>query len=477
MEAKKIETYQEEEPAKKSRFKMPHVYVVLMTMLIVAYVATLVVPKGAYEREESAEGFSLILPDTFTFIDVPNLGFFDFLFAIPTGMVQAGELIFGGIMIGGLFAVIERTGLLNIVIQFIFNTFRFNKMWVIPVLMIPMAAFTTFTGAMELSLIYLPVLIPLIIKLGFDRFTAFAIVIISTTAGLSVSLTAPSTVGVAQTISELPLYSGIALRIIVLAIILLIGIWYVWRYANKIQKDPTLSYVHGDGIDAEFVQIEEANLKISKQQIFGIIFLAAGIGVMIYGLLSWGWYFIEIGGWYAFMGIVLGFICGLKPSEIAETFNDGFKQFVVVIIVIGLARSISVILENGHILDTIIHGLSSVVSTLPGQIAAVMMMVVQALFNFLVGSGSGQALITMPIMSGLSDIIGVTRQTSVLAFQFGDGFSNIIYPVGLILAFLALARISYGKWLRFVVPLVIIWYAVGAVVLIIAQQIGWGASL
>lgn len=475
METKKID--EEQQSTTQSKFKMPHVYVILMSMLIISYIATLVIPKGAFEREESPEGFSLILPETFQYIEAPHLTFFDFIFSIPTGMVQAGELIFGGIMIGGLFAVIERTGLLSIVIQFIFRVFQSRKIWVIPTLMIPMAAFTTFTGAMELSLIYLPVLIPLIIKLGYDRFTAFALVLVSTTAGFSVSLTAPATVGLAQTISELPLYSGLNFRIAMLIITLVVGIWYVWRYAKRIERDPMSSYVYGDGIDSEFTYIEEKAVNITKRQIIGIAFLLFGLSVMIYGLLAWGWYFIEIGGWYAFMGITLGIICGLTPSEIAETFNDGFKRFIVAIIVIGLARAISVVLEDGQILDTIIHALSSLVSDLPHQLAAVMMMVVQALFNFLVGSGSGQALITMPIMSGLSDIIGITRQTSVLAFQFGDGFSNIIYPVGLIMAFLALARISYIKWLRFILPLVLLWYGIGAIALIIAQTIGWGASL
>src|SRR5699024_3662980 len=197
------------------------------------------------------------------------------------------------------------------------------------------------------------------------------------------------------------------------------------------------------------------------------------LGVMVYGLLAWGWYFIEIGGWYAFMGIVIGLICGMKPSNIAETFNEGFKMFIIAIIVIGLARAISVILQDGLILDTIIHGLSSLISDVPSSIAALLMLVVQMLFNFLVGSGSGQALITMPIMVGLSDLLGVTRQVSVLDFQFGDGFSNIVYPTGLIMAFLAFARISYAKWLRFIIPLVAIWYLISAVALVIGQLIGW----
>ncbi|SDH25627.1 Uncharacterized membrane protein YfcC, ion transporter superfamily [Alteribacillus persepolensis] len=477
MEAKKEKVHTEQaskQAPEKSKWKMPHVYVILVSLLLFAYVLTLVVPKGEFEREQTPDGVSMIVPESFQLTDAPNLSFFDLIFAIPTGMVQAGDLIFGGMMIGGLFAVIERTGILGIVIQYIASLFRSKRIWVIPALMVPMAVFTTITGAFEMALVYIPIVIPLVVKLGYDRFTAFAMVTIGCGAGLSVALTAPATVGVAQDIAEVPLYSGIGLRIIILAIVLLIGIGYVVRYAKKIERDPSTSYVYGDGFDAEYMQQHSTdNEQMNGRQMAGIIFLFIGMAVMVYGLLNWQWYFIEIGGWYAFMGMALGLICGLSPSQIAETFNEGFKRFVIAIVVIGLARAISVILEEGHILDTVIYGSSQLVSIVPTEITAVMMFVVQALFNFLVGSGSGQALITMPIMAGLSDLLGVTRQTTVLAFQFGDGFTNLIYPVGLIMAFLALARISYIKWLKFMMPLIGIWFVISIVSLITAQSIGW----
>ncbi|MBB6448758.1 putative ion transporter superfamily protein YfcC [Geomicrobium halophilum] len=161
------------------------------------------------------------------------------------------------------------------------------------------------------------------------------------------------------------------------------------------------------------------------------------------------------------------------PQYHCGNFYEGFKKFIVAIVIIGLANAISVVLEEGQILDTIIYAFGEFVSFVPSQIAAVMMMVVQALFNFLVNYGSGQALITMPIMAGLSDLLGVTRQTSVLAFQLGDGIANLIYQIGLLLAFLAIAKIPYGQWLRFIVPLVLIWYVISFIALMVAQTIGW----
>ncbi|MBB6448757.1 putative ion transporter superfamily protein YfcC [Geomicrobium halophilum] len=217
----------------------------------------MLIPQGAFEREELPDGTSTVVPGTFSFIDAGNLGFFDLVFAIPNGMVQAAPLILGGIWIGGLFAIIERTGLLDIVVQSIINVFRSKKMLVIPAIMIPIAAFFALTGALEMMLIIIPAVIPLMLKLGFDRFTGFATAMVGGIAGFTVALTAPATVGVAQSIAELPLYSGLSLRLMLIFIILSVGIWYVWRYARKVMRDPTSSYVYGDELDAEFLNHEQ----------------------------------------------------------------------------------------------------------------------------------------------------------------------------------------------------------------------------
>ncbi|ARK31839.1 YfcC family protein [Halalkalibacter krulwichiae] len=461
-------------PRRESKWKLPHVYVILITLLVVTYVATLFIPKGQFEREESESGALLIQPETFQFIDSPNLSLFDLIFAIPTGMVQAAEIIFGGFMIGALFAILDRTGLLAFILQIIVKLFSKNSILIIPVLMIPMGIFTAFTGAMELALIYVPIMIPLMLKMGYDRLTATAMVLVSTGAGFSVALTAPATVGLAQTIAELPLYSGIEYRVGILVTVMVIGIVYVWRYAKKVEKNPSLGLLYGDGLDEEYIsEQEEEREKISIREALAIAFLVVGMGIMIYGLLNWGWYFIEIGGWYAFMSIVLGLLCGLSPSNIAEAFNDGIKKMVVAAIVIGLSRSISVVLQDGNILDTVIYVVSGVLSGMPTELTAIGMMVVQGGINFFVGSGSGQAMITMPVMNGLSDLLGVSRQTAVLAFQFGDGFTNLIYPVSLVMAMLALAQVSFTKWLRFITPLLVIWGVICATALVIAQVIGW----
>lgn len=461
-------------PKKKRQMKMPHVYVILFIMMLLGLLATYLVPSGSYQREATATGAQVVVPGTFKFVDAPDLSFFDFFNAIPNGLVQAGPIIFGGLMMGGLVAVLEKTCLLPIAIRKIVTPLKSKTILLIPVLMLPISIFTNITGAAELGLIYIPIIVPIVVRMGFDRFTGVALVLVSICAGFSTATTAPATVGLAQQIAELPLYSGALYRVIIFTIVNIIGIWFVWRYARKIQKNPELSYVYGDGIDQEFINngTEALTEKTTVRQKMAFFVLGFGFIGMLYGLLVLKWYFIEIGGWYAFLGIAIGLICGLTPSKVAETFHEGFRNLLLGALLIGIARSVSIILEGGTILDTIVYGITELVGAVPSQLAVVTMLIVQGLFNFLVGSGSGQAMITMPIMSGLADLLGVTRQTAVLAFQFGDGFTNMIYPTSL-LAFLAIARVSYGHWLRFFMPLFTVWVILSAVFLVIGQIINW----
>lgn len=400
--------------------------------------------------------------------------FFEFMFAIPDGFIQTAEIIFGIIMIGGMFAVIERTGVIALGVNKLASKFSDKGLWIIPTLMLPFALFTTFTGQVEMSLIYLPAILPLVLKLGFDRITAAAIVLVSTIAGFSVALAIPANLGVAQEIAELPLYSGIGFRIVLLVIVMLVGMAYVWRYAKKVHNNPELSIVFDENESAPEVE-ELSPQKATKRQVWTAFTLLAAFGVLLFGLLNYGWYFRELTGLYALIGITAGLVAGLKPSEIADAFNEGFKKILLGAIVVGIARGIAVVLDAGDIMDTIIYALGEFVNIMPDSLTAVFMLIVQAALNFLIPSGSGQAMVTMPIMTGLSDISGVTRQTAVLAFLLGDGFTNIFYPTsGYFMATLAVGGIRWEKWLKFIFPLLIVWYSIAVVALIIAQFIEYG---
>ncbi|MFP8782740.1 YfcC family protein [Planococcus plakortidis] len=469
-----VQNTETKEPKKKSKIKVPHIFVILFIMIALASLASYVIPAGQFERQANDSGAEVIVPGTFEYAESSPVTFFEFMFAIPDGFIQTAEIIFGIIMIGGMFAVIERTGVIALGVNKLASKFADKGLWIIPTLMLPFALFTTFTGQVEMSLIYLPAILPLVLKLGFDRITAAAIVLVSTIAGFSVALAIPANLGVAQEIAELPLYSGIGFRIVLLAIVMLAGMAYVWRYAKKVHNNPELSIVFDENEAAPEVE-ELSPQKATKRQVRTAFTLLAAFGVLLFGLLNYGWYFRELTGLYALIGITAGLVAGLKPSEIADAFNEGFKKILLGAIVVGIARGIAVVLDAGDIMDTIIFALGEFVSIMPDSLTAVFMLIVQAALNFLIPSGSGQAMVTMPIMTGLSDISGVTRQTAVLAFLLGDGFTNIFYPTsGYFMATLAVGGIRWEKWLKFIFPLLIVWYSVAVVALVIAQFIEYG---
>src|SRR5699024_4786012 len=375
---------------------------------------------------------------------------------------------------GGMFAVIERAGLIQLGVNKLGNLFKDKSILIIPTLMIPFALFTTFTAQVELSLIYLPTILPLMLRLGYDRIAAAGTVLIATIAGFTIGLTTPANLGVAQEISGLPLYSGLAYRIIILAIILLIGIFHVIRYANKIKGDPSKSLMYDEGFTSQDTP-EFKVMKATPRQLAASIVLLIAIAILIYGLIEHQWYFKELSGLYIITGIIIGLITGLRPTEISESFLDGFKQILLGAMIVGVARGVALVLNDGNIMDTIIYGTNIIIESVPGSVTAVVMMFVQAGLNFLIPSGSGQAMVTMPIMSGLADLSDITRQTSVLAFLMGDGFTNIIFPTsGYFMATLALARVKWEKWVKFILPLIIIWNIAGAIFLVIAQVIAYG---
>ncbi|WP_181347471.1 YfcC family protein [Thalassobacillus sp. CUG 92003] len=459
----------------KRKEKVPHIYVILFGMIVLASLATYFVPSGTFERETNESGAEILQPGTFNFTDAAPIGIMDFMLAIPEGLIQSVEIIFGIMMIGGMFAVIERTGVIDLGVDKLARSFANKGLWIVPTLMIPFCIFTTITGQVELSLVYLPAILPLILKLGFDKVTAAGIVLVSTIAGFAIALTVPANLGTAQQIAELPFYSGIGYRLIILIIILSIGIIYVWRYAKKVLENPEHSIVYGEQSDVVPEDVPETPKKATRRQLATSFTLLIFFGILIYGLLNFGWYFRELTGLYALIGIVTGLVAGLRPSMIAESFNEGFKRILLGAIVVGIARGVAVVLEEGQIMDTIIYGFGELVGMIPDSMTAVFMMIVQGLLNFLIPSGSGQAMVSMPIMTGLADLSGVTRQTAVLAFLMGDGFSNIFYPTsGYFMATLAIGGLRWEKWIKFIFPLLIIWYGLAVVFLIIAQFIDYG---
>ncbi len=458
----------------KRKFEMPHIYVILFILIALGALASYIVPAGQFDREE-VDGRSVIIPNTFEFIPQNPVGFFEFMTAIPRGVEQTVIIIFGIMAIGAMFKVIEKAGVIDLIINFLIKQFGNKGLLIIPTIIVPLALFVSLTGNIESSLIFLPALLPLFLRLGFDRMAATATVLIATVVGFSVALTAPANLGTAQTIAELPLFSGIGYRAIVLVVMTIIGILFVSFYIKRVQKDPSKTLITDDVDDSQFIEKDEDIKEVSTRTVVATWVFIAALGFMLFGIFQYQWYFIELAGFYILTGLVVGLIGGLGPSKIAEAMNDGIRNILLGALIVGVARAVSVVLEDGAIMDTVVHGLSLIITFLPEWIVPVAMMIVQGLLNFLIPSGSGQAAATMPIMVGLVDLSEMTRQTAVLAFLFGDGFSNIFYPTsGYFMAALAIAQIKYTDWIKFIWPLLLLWYGVGAIFLIIAFFIELG---
>lgn len=462
---------------KKKRFELPHIYVILFLFSAVAAVATYFVPAGEYERIPGPEGRTTIDASSYNQIEQTPVGITEFLTIIPRGLIDAGEIVFFTFIIGGMFMVLRHTGIIEIAVDNLARKFSKQSILLIPLLTTLFAAVATLIGTPELCLVYIPVIMPLMIALGYDSIVAAAIALIGTVVGFTTGVLNPINTGLAQKIAGIPVFSGIGFRFILFIVAVTAGVLFLMRYAKKVQKNPKYSFVYEDDQEKRklYQQGNEVEVRtMTTRQKYASIATLVFFGILVYGVLNHGWFMVEMSGLFIFMGVVVGLIAGLTTMQICEGFNQGFRDVLVGAFIVGIARSVAVVLEEGHIMDTIVNTLGSAVGEFPAVLGAVGMYLVQLVINFLIPSGSGQALVTMPIMGPLGDIIGVTRQTAVLAFQLGDGFAHILYPTsGYFMAALAIAGVTWQKWIRFFLPLFFIWASIAIVSLIIAQATQW----
>ncbi len=457
----------------EKKFNIPHVYVILFSLIIIAAIFTYILPAGEYERIVDDAGRTVVVPDTYTETDSTPAGFWSIFQAVHKGMVNSAGIIFYIFIVGGSFGILQTTGAIEAAVGTISQKLKGKEIFLIPILMTFFALSGAMLGLAEETIPYITILVPLMLLIGYDSIVGAAVVLVGTSAGFTAAFMNPFTVGVAQGIAEVPLFSGLYLRVIFFVVFLLISIWYVMRYANKIKKDPSKSLLYKEVSKEDFAIPENlAKLTGRHKIIFGV--LLATLVTLAFGVIQFGWYLSEIAGLFLLMGIIIGLVGKMNFSQISESFIKGCSVLVMGALVVGVANGILVVLQDGKIMDTILYGFSSSIGEMPSGFAAFGMYIVQCLLNFIIPSGSGQAALTMPIMAPLSDLVGVTRQTAVLAFQFGDGISNIFTPTsGYFMAGLALAKISWIKWVKWIFPLILIQYTLGAIFVTIAHYIGY----
>ncbi|MDR1048246.1 MAG: AbgT family transporter [Synergistaceae bacterium] len=466
---------EEQKKQEKKGFKLPHIFVLLTGIIIVCAAASWVLPAGEFDRVQNAAGRTVAVAGTYHTVDPTPVGLFSMVKSIYGGMVDAAPVLFFVFIAYASISVLISTGAFNGLVAGLLKVLEGNsRVAIIPIFILILGIAASTIGIFEEALPFVPIFVGIAIAMGYDAIVGMAIVGLGVGLGYSGAAMNPFTVGIAQSIAELPPMSGAAYRVVCHLSMIVVSSLYTMRYALKIQADPSKSLVYGE--DFSRLAMDEKTLAVHP---FGIreklvlLAFAAGIVSIVYGAKVYGWYFEEICAVFLLMAAASAIIMGWGPNLFAEKMVAGLTDITMACMMIGLARGILVVLREGHIIDTVVYGMSIPLAGLSDWLAAEAMLIMQTLLNFLIPSGSGQAATSMPIMVPLSDLLGISRQVAVLAFQFGDGISNILWPTAFAPVIAGLAGVKIGTWWRWFVPL-FMWILLTQMVLIaVGVWIGW----
>ncbi len=512
--------------------KVPHTYVIIFYIVLIAAITTWVIPGGEYVEHEINGNKEMV----FSSVD-SEMQTWQVFGAMFKGFERQAGIIVFILMIGGAFWILNDSKAIDVGI---FSFLKFTKKlehWkffkllgvdniIIALVMIMFSIFGAVFGMSEETIAFIIILVPLAISMGYDSITGVSMVFVAAGMGFAGAVLNPFTVGIAQGLSDIPLFSGFEYRLFCWVIITTFGIAWVLRYARKIKKNPKSSLVYEDDkywrergatnsdnlkyhtpkaawFSYAFILISlavfsyyfrETDLKIGDSKpltipiipISTVIFLITGffslrksvhffilnilmftILFLIIGVMGYQWYIMKIASLFFAMGLLSGIAMSYDANKITKLFLDGVKDIMSAALIVGLAGGIIVILEDGKVIDTILHSMSQSMEGL-GQIATVSIMYgIQTVINIVIPSGSAKAALTMPIMAPFSDLVGLSRQATVMAFQFGDGFTNMITPTsGVLIGVLGVAKIPYDKWVKWITPFMILLIILGFLLLI-----------
>ncbi len=450
--------------------KFPDTIVIIMGIMLVFVILTWIVPAGEFQRAE-LDGRQVIVAGSYARVDASPQGIGAFFQAPIKGFAKAAQIIGFVFLVGGAFSIVTRTGAIDAALQSIIRLSEQKphyRNWIVPLIILLFSLGGATFGMSEEVLVFVLITIPLGIALGYDSITGVAISFIGAGVGFAGAFINPFTIGVAQGIAELPPASGMGYRLVVWAVTTTVGIVYIMRYANRIARDKRKSLVYEIDQERDLSHMDiENHLDFTMARKWTLLFLLAALVLLVVGVGRWDWYINEIAALFIGLGLAAAIVSHLSLHEATEAFKDGARDMTVAALVIGLARGLLVIAEEGRIIDTILNGIAMASEGLPKAVTVEIMFLFQTCLNFFVPSGSGQAALTMPIMAPLSDLLGISRQTAVLAFQFGDGLSNLVIPTsGVTMGILAIAKIPYNIWLRWCLPLFLLLSLVCALLLL-----------
>lgn len=451
--------------------RIPHTFTIVFGLIVLAAVLTWVVPAGEFLRQ-TVDGREVVVSNSFHFVDrAPQT--WQIFSAFFNGFVDKADIIIFILMVGGAFWILNNSHAIDVgVMAFLRRVQHLSRYKlisklgvdniIITLVMLLFSLFGAVFGMSEETIAFVVVFVPLAISMGYDSIVGVCICYVAAHVGFAGAMLNPFTIGIAQGIAGLPLFSGLEYRLVCWLILTVLGIAFVLWYAHRVKAKPERSPVYrlDDYWRSRAQATGESELTLRQGLILIVFFLT--IVALVVGVLAFGWYIAEISALFFAMGIVAGIIDRQGADDIAKLFLAGCKDILSAALVVGLASGIIFILRDGHVIDTLLYGLTrSLAQT--GEVASLgAMYLFQTLLNVVMPSGSAKAALTMPIMAQFADLIDVSRQTTVLAFQFGDGFTNMLTPTsGVLIGVLGMARIPYGTWLKWVWRFIVGMIAVG----------------
>ena len=431
------------------KLKVPNTYVIIAVIIALCAVLTWFVPGGQYVKADdgtlSYESVDAV-PQTWQVLSAVYHGF----------VKQAGIIVFI-LVVGGAFWLLNATGAVEAGIQRFIVRIGKRDILVLVALTVLFSLAGAVFGMSEETIPFVGIVVPLVVSMGYDAFMGMLVVYVASNVGFSSAFLNPFTVGIAQGMADLPLFSGMGYRIFCWAFLTILMVVFVWFYAKRTRKEPTVI------LSAS----EESVTPLTKRQSWILVVLLLTVIALIVGVTCWDWYMPEITGLFLGMGIVCGIIAGFSANMIADELIAGARDILSAALVVGFASGIIVILQDGKVVDSILHGMQEGLDGSSPAASLSAMYGIQALINFVIPSATAKAAITIPIMAPFADMVGVSRQAMVLAFQFGDGFTNMVTPTsGVLVAALAMARIPYAKWVKWVWKGVLVLLVLGLLLLL-----------
>lgn len=457
-------------------FRMPHVFVILLVIMLLVVVLSYLIPSGMYTRVvDEATDITVVVPGTFQYVENENpITWMDYFEAVYQGFVN-GASIMGTLFISsGVIYLLEVSGAFRAGIHIILSKTKGREFSVICIFYTIFVLFGVL-GFGEAAYPFYPLAVSIGFSLGYDRVAGAGMAIVGSTVGFTSGLVNVFTTGVSQQIVGLPLFSGIGFRTVGLAVFYVIGLAGLYGYCKKIKRDPSASIVcqeyqdQARGQEGRQTEMEP----MTPARALGLLVFLAVIVVQGVGCIKLNWSFPQIGAIYVMMGILLAVIFRISPSKTCELFCQGALRVFGAAFAVGLAQSVVVLMNQACIMDTIVHAMSVLLEHKGAVLALLIIFLFVTLFNFLVVSGSGKAVIIMPILQPLGELLHINQQILVLTYQYGDGITNSFWP-GSSLVQLSMCGLDYGSWLKFCWKIYLAFIVSAFALILVANAIGYG---